>query len=57
METEQHGKNSYKLTNPVMVTSVSDDLAFSIIMVLQEQQAVQKKLLIYRERTRWEDGL
>jgi len=57
METEQHGKDSYKLTNPATVTSVSDDLAFSIIMVLQEQQAVQKKLLIYRERTRWEDGL
>ena len=29
METEQHGKDSYKLMNPVMVTSLSDDLAFS----------------------------
>jgi hypothetical protein len=46
METEQHGKDTYKLTNPMMVTSLSDDLAFFIIMVLQEQQAVQKKLLL-----------
>jgi hypothetical protein len=38
-ETEQHGKDSYKLKNPVMVTSVSDVLAFFIIMVLQEKTA------------------
>lgn len=46
MEREQHGKDSYNL-NPVMVTSLSDDLAFFIITVLQEQ----KKLLLYRRRT------
>jgi hypothetical protein len=34
METEQHGKDSCKLTNTVMVFSVSGDLALFIIMVL-----------------------
>jgi len=34
METEQHGKGSCKLMKPVMVTSLSDDLAFFIIMIL-----------------------
>lgn len=44
METEQHEKESCQMTNPVMVTSVSDDLPFFIIMVLQEQQSCAEEI-------------
>jgi hypothetical protein len=43
-ETEQRGKDSYTLRNLVMVSSVSDVLAFFIIMVLQEQQRCAEEI-------------